>query len=257
MLDRARSGSRTRTASASSATRSSPPRSGAAARTRSTGRCPSSARHGTGCSTTSTACTCGAEHALRRAGGGRGRCRSREGNVGGGTGMVCHEFKGGIGTASRVVATDAGGYTVGVLVQANYGRRERLTVDGVPVGRELGTDAIPSPYDAPAAAGVGLDHRHPRHRRAAPAAPVRAPGPARRRSASPAWAAPARHSAATCSSPSPPATAACRPPSTPSRARRTFDGHRAERPAHRPALLRRRSRRPRRRSSTRCSRPRR
>ncbi len=53
-----------------------------------------------------------------------------EGNAGGGTGMICHGFKGGIGTASRVVA---GGWTVGVLVQANHGRRERLTVDGVPV----------------------------------------------------------------------------------------------------------------------------
>jgi D-aminopeptidase len=65
-----------------------------------------------------------------------------EGNVGGGTGMVCHGFKGGIGTASRV--TDDG-HTVGVLVQANHGRRSRLTVDGVPVGRELGTDRIPGP----------------------------------------------------------------------------------------------------------------
>ncbi|MCO5992173.1 DmpA family aminopeptidase [Actinoallomurus rhizosphaericola] len=53
-----------------------------------------------------------------------------EGNVGGGTGMICHGFKGGIGTASRVVD---GGWTVGVLVQANHGRRERLTVAGVPV----------------------------------------------------------------------------------------------------------------------------
>src|SRR5438552_2039620 len=57
-----------------------------------------------------------------------------EGNVGGGTGMVCHGFKGGIGTASRVVPESAGAYTVGVLVQANHGRRERLTVNGVPVG---------------------------------------------------------------------------------------------------------------------------
>jgi D-aminopeptidase len=65
-----------------------------------------------------------------------------EGNVGGGTGMVCHGFKGGIGTASRV--TDDG-HTVGVLVQANHGRRSRLTVDGVPVGRELGTDRVPGP----------------------------------------------------------------------------------------------------------------
>ena len=56
-----------------------------------------------------------------------------EGNVGGGTGMVAHGFKGGIGTSSRVVS----GYTVGVLVQANYGTRESLTIAGVPVGREL------------------------------------------------------------------------------------------------------------------------
>jgi D-aminopeptidase len=70
-----------------------------------------------------------------------------EGGVGGGTGMVCHEFKGGIGTASRVIAADLGGYTVAALVQANYGKREWLRVDGVPVGAEIGTDDIPSPYD--------------------------------------------------------------------------------------------------------------
>src|SRR5439155_19447017 len=58
-----------------------------------------------------------------------------EGNVGGGTGMVCHGFKGGIGTASRTVSSDDGGWTVGVLVQANYGRREELRVNGVRVGR--------------------------------------------------------------------------------------------------------------------------
>ena len=58
-----------------------------------------------------------------------------EGNVGGGTGMVCHQFKGGIGTSSRQLGE--GGYTVGVLVQANYGSRELLTVAGVPVGREI------------------------------------------------------------------------------------------------------------------------
>lgn len=62
-----------------------------------------------------------------------------EGNVGGGTGMVCHRFKGGIGTASRIVE---GGYTVGVLVQANYGRREDLTIAGIPVGRSI-TDLLP------------------------------------------------------------------------------------------------------------------
>jgi D-aminopeptidase len=63
-----------------------------------------------------------------------------EGNVGGGTGMVCHEFKGGIGTASRTV----NGHVVGVLVQANYGRRGRFRVDGVPVG-ELFGDRVPTP----------------------------------------------------------------------------------------------------------------
>ena len=60
-----------------------------------------------------------------------------QGNVGGGTGMVCHEFKGGIGTASRVLGADRGGWTVGVLVQANYGERDQLRVDGVPVGLEI------------------------------------------------------------------------------------------------------------------------
>jgi D-aminopeptidase len=64
-----------------------------------------------------------------------------EGAVGGGTGMICHGFKGGIGTASRVAV----GYTVGVLVQANHGRRMRLQIDGVPVGRELGPDRVPLP----------------------------------------------------------------------------------------------------------------
>jgi len=78
-----------------------------------------------------------------------------EGNVGGGTGMVCHEFKGGIGTSSRKVADAAGGFTVGVLVQANYGRRDRLRVDGVPVGEAIPLSEIPSPYDSPAAAGSG------------------------------------------------------------------------------------------------------
>ena len=60
-----------------------------------------------------------------------------EGNVGGGTGMICNEFKGGIGTSSRVVASKYGGYTVGVLVQCNYGQRDQLRIAGVPVGREI------------------------------------------------------------------------------------------------------------------------
>jgi D-aminopeptidase len=60
-----------------------------------------------------------------------------EGGVGGGTGMACCEFKGGIGTSSRVLPADAGGYTLGVLVMSNFGRREHLVIDGVPVGRAL------------------------------------------------------------------------------------------------------------------------
>jgi L-aminopeptidase/D-esterase-like protein len=60
-----------------------------------------------------------------------------EGNVGGGTGMVCNEFKGGIGTSSRVLDAKAGGYTIGVLVQCNYGRRDQLRIAGVPVGKEI------------------------------------------------------------------------------------------------------------------------
>jgi L-aminopeptidase/D-esterase-like protein len=65
-----------------------------------------------------------------------------EGNVGGGTGMVAHGFKGGTGTSSRVLSTSDGGYTVGVLVQANYGRRDLFRVAGVPVGQEI-TDLLP------------------------------------------------------------------------------------------------------------------
>ena len=60
-----------------------------------------------------------------------------EGNVGGGTGMICNDFKGGIGTSSRRLDAKDGGYTVGVLVQCNYGRRDQLRVAGVPVGREI------------------------------------------------------------------------------------------------------------------------
>lgn len=60
-----------------------------------------------------------------------------EGNVGGGTGMICNEFKGGIGTSSRVLDSKQGGYTVGVLVQCNYGRRDQLRIAGVPVGKEI------------------------------------------------------------------------------------------------------------------------
>jgi len=82
-----------------------------------------------------------AAHALAALNGAAGGI-VREGNVGGGTGMVCHGFKGGIGTASRVLGTDAGGYTVGVLVQCNYGARQELRVAGVPVGEEI-ADLMP------------------------------------------------------------------------------------------------------------------
>jgi len=72
-----------------------------------------------------------------------------EGNVGGGTGMICHDFKGGTGTASRLVDSRSGRYTVGVLVQTNYGDRHQLRVDGVPVGREIGPDKTPLPEKKP------------------------------------------------------------------------------------------------------------
>jgi D-aminopeptidase len=71
-----------------------------------------------------------------------------EGNVGGGTGTICHGFKGGIGTASRVTGTQVGGYTVGVLVQTNHGHRERLSINGVEVGEHLPVDRIPIPERA-------------------------------------------------------------------------------------------------------------
>jgi L-aminopeptidase/D-esterase-like protein len=61
----------------------------------------------------------------------------QEGSVGGGTGMICNGYKGGIGTASRTLSTKAGGYVVGVLVQCNYGSRENLRIAGIPVGREI------------------------------------------------------------------------------------------------------------------------
>src|SRR3954469_67544 len=75
-----------------------------------------------------------------------------EGSVGGGTGMICHGFKGGIGTASRVAGSPPG-HTVGVLVQANHGARLRLRVDGVPVGERL--DDIPLPQPAAGDDGRG------------------------------------------------------------------------------------------------------
>lgn len=80
-----------------------------------------------------------------------------EGCVGGGTGMICHEFKGGIGTSSRVVQMPRGNldeqkapqFTVGALVQANYGARQHLRVDGVPVGREISPEITAVPWPKP------------------------------------------------------------------------------------------------------------
>jgi D-aminopeptidase len=72
-------------------------------------------------------------HAIDSAHGGA----VEEGNVGGGTGMICNEFKGGIGTSSRKLDLKAGGYTVGVLVQCNYGVRPNLRIAGAPVGKEI------------------------------------------------------------------------------------------------------------------------
>jgi D-aminopeptidase len=68
-----------------------------------------------------------------------------EGNVGGGTGMICHQFKGGIGTSSRIVLDEISSYTIGVLVQANHGTRKNLRVAGIPVGLEI-IDRLPGKY---------------------------------------------------------------------------------------------------------------
>lgn len=81
-----------------------------------------------------------------------------EGNVGGGTGMICHGFKGGIGTASREVALGDERFVLGVLVQANQGRRERLTIGGRPVGQVVTDAVVPipvAPEDTSAPGGGG------------------------------------------------------------------------------------------------------
>ncbi|MFN2476193.1 MAG: P1 family peptidase [Chthoniobacterales bacterium] len=87
-----------------------------------------------------------AEHAIQALENAKGGA-IEEGSVGGGTGMVCYEFKGGTGTASRVIApkpkeTGAGTYTVGAIVQANCGRRPQLTIAGIPVGKEITENAV-------------------------------------------------------------------------------------------------------------------
>lgn len=82
-----------------------------------------------------------------------------EGNTGGGTGMTCYGFKGGTGTASRVLTKEQGGYTVGVLVQCNCGRRPQLTIAGVPVGKEISGDepyaGMTHPNASPSSASRG------------------------------------------------------------------------------------------------------
>ncbi len=80
----------------------------------------------------------------------------QEGNVGSGTGMICHDFKGGIGTASRIVESPSGKYTVGSLVQANHGDRKDLRIDGVPVGQELGYEHTPNPFEEVSTAGGSI-----------------------------------------------------------------------------------------------------
>ena len=139
-----------------------------------------------------------------------------EGAVGGGTGMICHEFKGGIGTASRTVTEADGGWSVGALVQANYGSRELLRIDGVPIGEAIPTSDVPSPWDAAMAlaraAGTGgaaaagpapSSWSWPRTRRSSPtSASGWRSGPG---SGSPGWAESDRPAQATSSSRSPPA----------------------------------------------------
>src|SRR3954451_10271010 len=77
-----------------------------------------------------------------------------EGNVGGGTGMICHEFKGGIGTSSRRLADEGGGRARRRLVQAHQGRRSLLRIDGVPVGEAIDLTEVPSPHNR-VRAGIG------------------------------------------------------------------------------------------------------
>lgn len=91
------------------------------------------------------------DHALQSCGAGP----VEEGCVGGGTGMICHGFKGGIGTSSRMIDVLGGRYTVGVLVQANHGRRERLRINGAPVGESITDDDVPVPRQPSREASAG------------------------------------------------------------------------------------------------------
>ncbi|MGQ0702324.1 MAG: DmpA family aminopeptidase [Gemmatimonadales bacterium] len=96
------------------------------------------------------------EHALAALDSARGG-PVREGNVGGGTGMVCHGFKGGTGTASRRITVLSVSYTIGVLVQCNYGGRQRFAVAGAPVGREI-PDLLPCYARLPDGTWAGEPH---------------------------------------------------------------------------------------------------
>ena len=165
------------------------------------------------------------EHVLAALDGASGGV-PQEGAVGGGTGMVCHGFKGGIGTASRKLPAEQGGYTVGVLVQCNYGSRRDLRIAGVPVGEEIpdlagciaNNDPLPadSPRrrcDEPAAAR--RRRRRSRARSSSSSRPTRrccrissSASPRACRSASAARAASAATAPATSSSRSPPPTRA-------------------------------------------------
>ena len=124
------------------------------------------------------------EHALAALRGAAAAGPVAEGNVGGGTGMICHEFKGGIGTSSRVVVVGGTEFTVGVLVQANYGARADLRIDGDP---SVAASESTSCRRRGAQPLQPLDHRDRRHRRPTPPRPVPAVGPTGDRRTEPGW----------------------------------------------------------------------
>ena len=176
-----------------------------------------------------------------------------EGSVGAGTGTQCYGWKGGIGTSSRVLPARYGGYTLGVLVQTNFGGV--LTMGGAPVGKELGrySFAPPRTDDVGSRDQPGrLLHDRRRHRRARSTRATCGAWPRARSSASPAPARPTATAAATSRS---------RSPRRPRCARRSASRSPGSAPSCRPTACRRcsrrRSRPPRRRSTTRCSAPRR
>ena len=88
------------------------------------------------------------EHVMKALDDARGG-RVAEGNTGGGTGMICYQFKCGTGTASRTLAAQAGGYTVGVLVQANHGTRSQLRIAGAPIGADMPVNPLPGGGEEP------------------------------------------------------------------------------------------------------------